>query len=105
MKRSPLNCRRFPLLVLVFIAFLLPGCGGSQKRKEGIDELERIQSSIHGLNILVAAGLALLVTVVIVLTLMAGSGTGLPRQCPYCAETIKAAAKVCRFCNHELAAV
>lgn len=25
------------------------------------------------------------------------------KQCPYCAETIKAAAKICRFCNRELA--
>ena len=24
------------------------------------------------------------------------------RKCPYCAETIKAAAKVCRFCNRDL---
>ncbi len=24
------------------------------------------------------------------------------KTCPYCAETIKTAAKVCRFCNHEL---
>lgn len=45
------------ILALVLIAFLLPGCDGSQKRKEGIDELKRIQASIHNLHILVAAGL------------------------------------------------
>jgi hypothetical protein len=45
------------ILALVFIVFLLPGCTGSQKRKEGIDELKRIQVSIHDLHILVAAGL------------------------------------------------
>jgi hypothetical protein len=57
MKHSCLNCSRFALLILVFIAFAFPGCGGSQKRKEGIAELERVESSIHDLNILVAAGL------------------------------------------------
>lgn len=24
------------------------------------------------------------------------------RQCPFCAETVKAEAKICRFCQHEL---
>ena len=33
----------------------------------------------------------------------AGAATdGDTRQCPYCAETIKKAAKLCRFCNREL---
>lgn len=45
------------ILASVFLAFLLLGCSGSQKRKEGVAELERIQASIHGLHILVAAGL------------------------------------------------
>jgi uncharacterized membrane protein YdbT with pleckstrin-like domain len=27
------------------------------------------------------------------------------RQCPYCAETILAAAKICRFCNRDVSAV
>jgi uncharacterized membrane protein YdbT with pleckstrin-like domain len=27
------------------------------------------------------------------------------RQCPYCAETILAAAKICRFCNRDIAAI
>lgn len=49
--------RTHKILALVFSAFLLPGCGRSQKQKEGIDELKRIQVSIHGLHILVAAGL------------------------------------------------
>lgn len=26
----------------------------------------------------------------------------LNRQCPFCAETIKTAAKICRFCNREI---
>src|SRR5258708_4795343 len=41
----------------MFIAILVAGCGRSQKRREGIDELKRIQVAIHGLHILVAAGL------------------------------------------------
>jgi hypothetical protein len=41
---------------LLLVVFLLPGCGGGQKRKEGIAELERIQTSIHGLQILITAG-------------------------------------------------
>jgi len=56
-KHNNLNCQCLSLLTFILIVLLLPGCGGSQKRKEGIAELGRIQSSIHGLNILVAAGL------------------------------------------------
>jgi hypothetical protein len=41
---------------LLLAVFLLPGCGGAQKRKEGIAELERIQTSIQGLQILITAG-------------------------------------------------
>jgi len=32
----------------------------------------------------------------------ASAGTGDTQECPYCAETIKANAKVCRFCSKEL---
>ena len=36
--------------------------------------------------------------------LPAHTDTGPTKACPFCAETIKLAAKVCRFCNHELPA-
>jgi uncharacterized membrane protein len=32
----------------------------------------------------------------------AAAAPGDTRDCPYCAETIKAAAKVCRFCNRDV---
>jgi hypothetical protein len=34
--------------------------------------------------------------------LPAAPGDGPTKQCPFCAETIKQAAKVCRFCGREL---
>jgi hypothetical protein len=33
------------------------------------------------------------------------AGTGDMRPCPFCAESIKAAAKVCRFCNRDVPAL
>ena len=36
--------------------------------------------------------------------LPAGTDDSLTKRCPFCAETIKQAAKVCRFCGHELTA-
>lgn len=34
--------------------------------------------------------------------LPAPSEAGPTKDCPYCAETIKAAARICRFCNREV---
>jgi hypothetical protein len=36
--------------------------------------------------------------------LAAGSDAGPTRICPFCAETVKQAARVCRYCNRELPA-
>jgi|SRR5271156_2914561 len=36
---------------------LLAGCGSSQQRKDGIQELEKLEADVHGLHILVSAGL------------------------------------------------
>jgi hypothetical protein len=46
-----------------------------------------------------------LVTAAQTVHLPAGAEGGPTRACPYCAETIKAAAKVCRFCNRALVEV
>jgi hypothetical protein len=49
-----------PHLFWVFAAWLfvlgLTGCGGEQRRKEGIGELKNSQTPVHGLHILVSAG-------------------------------------------------
>ena len=52
-----MSSRTVKIVVVGFIAFHLAGCGASQKRKEAIAELNRIQVSTHGLDILVTAGL------------------------------------------------
>lgn len=47
--------RRIALGVLLVVT--LSGCGNSKSRKEGIDELQKIQTAVHGLHILVSAGI------------------------------------------------
>jgi len=42
-------------VMLTMILFLL-GCGASPQRKEAIQELEKLQAEVHGLHILVSAG-------------------------------------------------
>lgn len=43
--------------------------------------------------------------VLILLVLPSIKGEDATRQCPYCAETIKAGASICRFCNKEVTPV
>jgi hypothetical protein len=43
-------------IFLGYCALALVGCGGSQHRTEGIEELKKIQTAIDGLHILVSAG-------------------------------------------------
>ena len=51
--------KRFGVLgssvTLVAIVFLA-GCGLSQRRKEGVQQLEQLETDVHGLHILVSAG-------------------------------------------------
>jgi hypothetical protein len=43
-------------LILSIVGLVIAGCGGSQQRKEGLAELQRLQSAVHKLNIVVSAG-------------------------------------------------
>lgn len=42
--------------VLGLTVILLVGCGASKKREAGIQELEKLEASVHGLGILASAG-------------------------------------------------
>ncbi len=42
-------------LTALITVIIVAGCG-SAKRREGIEELERVQDAVHGLRILVSAG-------------------------------------------------
>ena len=44
-------------LVVLAAMFLLIGCGSSERRKVGIEELAKSQTTIRGLHILVSAGI------------------------------------------------
>jgi hypothetical protein len=57
-----------------------PGWRSGGRRSEAWDGLEAVQAQ-H---------------------LPARAEDGPTKACPYCAETIKQAARVCRFCNREL---
>jgi hypothetical protein len=40
------------------MVFVLLGCGPSQHRKEGVEELDSLHTTVHGLTILASAGIA-----------------------------------------------
>ena len=42
--------------VFLVVILMLAGCSSSRQRKEGIQELEKLQADVHGLHILVSAG-------------------------------------------------
>lgn len=48
-------------VLALFVAFSLSACGASQsqqRRKEGVAELRKIQTAVHGISILVSAGIS-----------------------------------------------
>lgn len=45
------------MLIPSLFTLVVVGCGGAQRRKEGTEELTKIQNAVHGLHILVSAGL------------------------------------------------
>jgi hypothetical protein len=44
------------LTVPIVMVLLTAGCGSSQQRTEGVQELAKLQTDVHGLTILVSAG-------------------------------------------------
>lgn len=44
-------------MCLSVISLIVIGCGGSERRKEGLDQLKKLQAATHGLHILVSAGI------------------------------------------------